>query len=366
MEIADAPAEYDTALLAAIGEQRRRVAALRHQDGGDRVGAFGGPRHVEIERPSARPYCHGQADRFRKQSVAPKHVRHPFRRQEVERLAQREQQLQGRCAGVFLVMHLAVARRPVPIRGAQPGTPMSGTSALAGGDEAQAGRRHQSFLRSSHCHVDAPLIHGEGNRAKRSNGVDHQQSRMACFLNRFPDRGNVVYDARCGVDVDGEDRLDGAAAVAAQTRFELGGPHGAAPVAREHLDVAAELRSHLAPAQREPAAFEHQNLVAARQHVRERCFPGPMAVGDVNVGAAASAEQRAKIGDQAVGQRKQRPRVDVDGRAMHRPQHLVRQRGRPGDGQKLAPRSNDHGDIDYRRPARHPPDCDERMGPRKQ
>ena len=86
-----------------------------------------------------------------------------------------------------------------------------------------------------------------------------------------------------------------------QPGFDLGRANGAAPVALEHFDVGAHRGGRVAPADREPAAFQHQHLVAARQHVAEHGFPGAVAVGDVDVGLALGGEQLAR--DRAAGRR---------------------------------------------------------------
>ena len=86
-------------------------------------------------------------------------------------------------------------------------------------------------------------------------------------------------------------------------------------------------------------------LSPLRQHVGERGFPGAVAVGDVDVGAALGVEHAGDVAQQAVGQRQQRAGIDVHGRAMHRPQHLVGHRGRPGNGQELTACTHAHSDV---------------------
>ena len=67
-----------------------------------------------------------------------------------------------------------------------------------------------------------------------------------------------------------------------------------------------------------------------------------MAVGDVDVGAALGVEHAGDVAQQAVGQRQQRAGIDVDRRAMHRPQDLVGHRRRAGDGQEFSARTYAH------------------------
>ena len=107
-------------------------------------------------------------------------------------------------------------------------------------------------------------------------------------------------------------------------------------------DVAAEQRRRLAPADREAAAFEHQHLFAAREHVGECGLPGAVAVGDVDVGAALRAENLADVGEERVGERHQRAGIDVDRRPVHGAQHLVRHHGRTRDRQEFAAGADGH------------------------
>ena len=94
-------------LLVAIGAQRLGIVAV-HQHAGDRVGALAGLDDVEADRLAFRPDADGAAHRLGQQPMAPEHVLEPLLEQHVERLAQAEQQMLGRRAGIFLV----VLRRP--------------------------------------------------------------------------------------------------------------------------------------------------------------------------------------------------------------------------------------------------------------
>ena len=163
--------------------------------------------------------------------------------------------------------------------------------AVVGGDEAEARRRHQAFLRSGHRDVDAPRIHLERHAAERSDRIDHEQRRVAGGLDRLADGLDVVDDAGGGIDLRGKDRLYFMVLVLPQAGFDLGRPNCAAPVALQHLDVGAHGGGGVAPADGKPAAFQHQNLVAARQYVADRAFPRAVAVGDVDVGVALGGKQ---------------------------------------------------------------------------
>jgi hypothetical protein len=282
------------------------------------------------------------AHRFRQQPMAPEGVVEPFGGQDVERLAQREQEMHRRGAGVLLVVLRPVALGPVPIRRAQAGTLVRGAGTVADRDERQAGRRHQPLLRRRHRDIDAPGIHLERHAAERRYRIDHQQRGMAGGLDGAADRFQIVARAGGGVDLHHHDRLDGMLGVAAQPRFNLIGADRAAPVALQHLDVAAHRAGGVAPADREPAAFQHQHLVAARQHVADHRLPGAVTVGDVDVGLALGGEQPAEVGKKPLAERHHLLRVDVERRAMHRLQHLVGHGGRARNRQEFPSGADGH------------------------
>jgi hypothetical protein len=119
----------------------------------------------------------------------------------------------------------------------------------------------------------------------------------------------------------------------------------AAQVALQHLDLDAHAARGFAPDDREAAAFEYQDLVAPAEHVGERGFPGAVAVGDVNVGAAGRLEHARDVAQQALGQVEQRPGIDVHRRPVHGPQHLVRHCRRPRNGEEFTPCSHAHRSI---------------------
>src|SRR6185312_13934336 len=155
-EFADAGSEHEPALLLAKALQRDRIVATRYRHRRDGVGALSGFRDVEAERLALGPVRNRAAHRLGEQAVAPERVVEPFGEQHVEGLAQREQQMDRRRAGIFAVVLGAVALGPVPVRRAQSGVAMLGEGALIGGDEAEAGWRHQAFLRAGHRDIDAP------------------------------------------------------------------------------------------------------------------------------------------------------------------------------------------------------------------
>ena len=142
-------------------------------------GALAGFGDIEAEHLALGPDRDRAAHRFAEQAMAQEHVVEPFVEQHVDGLAQREQQVHRRGAGIFAVMLGAFALGPVPIGRAQFGLLVHLAGAVVGGDEAEAGRRHQALLRAGHRDVDAPVIHLERHAAERGHGVDHEQRGMA-------------------------------------------------------------------------------------------------------------------------------------------------------------------------------------------
>jgi hypothetical protein len=158
----------------------------------------------------------------------------------------------------------------------------------------------------------------------------------------FADPFDVVVHARGRVDLRNENRPDLVRLVLSEPRLDFAGAYRAAPVALEDLDVGAHQFRRMAPADREAAALQHQHLVAARQHVGERAFPGAVAVGDVDVGFVLGDEQIGEVAMQPVREIDHLLRIDVERRAMHRLQHFVGHVGGAGEGQDFTARANGH------------------------
>ena len=94
----------------------------------------------------------------------------------------------------------------------------------------------------------------------------------------------------------------------------------------------------------EQAALEHEDRVAAREQIAERRLPGAVAVGDVDVGLPARAEQLLQVGQAAGGDVEQRAGIDVDSWAMHGGEDFVGHRGGAGYAQKFAAVADGHRD----------------------
>ena len=175
-----------------------------------------------------------------------------------------------------------------------------GQRAIAGRDEAEAGRRHQALLRAGHRDVDAPFVHLERHAAERRHGVDHVQRRMAGGADRLADAFDVVEHARGRVDLRHQNGLDLVRPCPARSRASTSSVRTARRQSPLSTSTSAPISlARMAPADRETPALQHQHLVAARQHIGQRAFPGAMAVGDVDVGFVLGGEQIGRDRDAA-------------------------------------------------------------------
>ena len=200
--------EHHAAFLAAVIDERLRALAVARDDRRHGVGALLRLGGIEARSPAPRPRCRPRGASPRRAGGGGETRLQPFGEDHVERGAQREQQVLRRRAAIFVVMRLALAEGPVPIGRAQVGGLVRFARARPGGGEAEAGRRHQALLRARHRDVHAPGVHLERHAAERGDGIDHQQRVMAGRAHRLADRLDVVDDARRGVDLRHQDRLD--------------------------------------------------------------------------------------------------------------------------------------------------------------
>ena len=341
VQFANPDAEHDTAFFLAIAMQWHRVITVRH-DRGNRIGALGCFGNIDAEHLALRPARHGASHGLAEQAMALKGVFQPLGEQHVDRLAQREQQVHRCGAGISAIVLRPLALGPVPIGSAQVRLPVHFACAVAGGDESEAGRRHQALLRAGYGDIDAPGVHLERHAAERGHGVDHEEGGVAARLDSFADRLDVVPDTGRRVDLRHEYRLDRVRLVLPQPLFHLIWPHRAAPIALQHLDLDAHQPRGDAPADREASTLQHQYLVAAGQHIGNRRFPGAVTVGDVDVRPVPGREQFGEVGMQAVAQLDHVAGIDVQCRTVHGLQHLVGHCGGSGDGQKFPARANGH------------------------
>ena len=290
-QLADPGAEHDAALVLAIGLQAGGIVAVAHANGGDRIRPFSRRFDVEGEDLSLRPCRNGAADGLGQQAMAQEDVVESFREQHVEGLPQGEQQVHRGCAGIFAIVLDALALAPVPVGRSQARSLVHFARAIVDRDEAEPRGRHQAFLRGGHGDVDAPRIHLERHAAERGHRIHHEQSIVLRGLDGASDGGNIVEGARRGIDLHHHDRLDLAFGILAQPCLHLGRANRTPHIALQDLDLDAHGARGVTPVDGEAAALEHQDLVAARQHIAEHGLPCAMAVGDIDVRVPSRSEQ---------------------------------------------------------------------------
>ena len=158
---------------------------------------------------------------------------------------------------------------------------------------------------------------------------------MIGFVDRLADLGDGRQAAGRGLIVQDADRLDLLGLVLAQARFDGRGIGAGAPVGGDELGLEADAFRHLLPQRGELAGLHHQHLVAGRQRVDQRGFPGAGAGGGVDDHRIGGLEDGLDAFQAFLGELGEfRPAV-IDDRRVHRAQHAVGDRGRSRDMQKM-------------------------------
>src|SRR5262245_30333921 len=133
------------------------------------------------------------------------------------------------------------------------------------------------------------------------------------------------------------DGLDFLALVLAQPGLNRGGIGADAPVRGNEFRNEAEIFSHLFPKRGELAGFHHQHLVAWRERIDERGFPGTRACGGVDDDRIGGLEDGLNAFKALLRKSRKLWTAVVDNRRVHRPQDAVRERGGAWNMQKMAP-----------------------------
>ena len=169
-------------------------------------------------------------------------------------------------------------------------------------------------------------------------------------VHRLADVGQPARHAgRCLV-VDDENGAD--LAVGFQLRFDDSGIDSPPPVAQDHLDVEAEPPRHFRPQPSELAILEREHLVAGRQRVDQRRFPGARARCRKDHHRSGSSEDLLQTIEHLTPQRRELIAAVVDRRLRHRPQHAIRNVGRTRNLEEV-PSASMHGDgTSYQRTER--------------
>ena len=333
--LAEAAPEHHAAFVAAIVRERLRACAVAHHHGGHRIGALLRLGDVEGDRLPLGPGADRAARRLaRAGGGARTRSRAPRRRSCRARRAGRTADAPAACRNISG----SAARR----RG-RSSPSRARACRLSGAPRAHAGlrRRNRGPAASSAPSANPPSRRRRPRRPSRtacsrarrptstSSSASCPAARIALPIAAMsfctPDAVSTCA-TRIGLDLAG---------VGLEPRLDRLGPHRAAMSPASTSTSRAEHLRGLAPGDREAPAFQHQHLVAAREHVGQRRLPGAVAVRRVDVGAPRGAEDLAHVGEQPVGERDQRPRIDVDRRLLHGGEHRIRDDGRTGDGEEL-------------------------------
>ena len=115
LQVADPDAQHHSAFFLAVTMQRGRFVTASHHHCRDGVGPLAGFGDVETEHLALGPDRDRAAHRLAQQPMTQEHVVELLLKQHVHRLAQREQQMHRRGAGIFAIMLGAIPFGPVPI-----------------------------------------------------------------------------------------------------------------------------------------------------------------------------------------------------------------------------------------------------------
>ena len=122
--------------------------------------------------------------------------------------------------------------------------------------------------------IDAPGVVLVFQRREAGDGIDHQQRRMLGAVERLANFERMGDAAGRGLVVHHHTALILCCAIGGELRLDLLDVGAAPPVGRQEIDVELEFLGDAAPQHRELAGLGHQHLVAGRQRIDDRGFPG--------------------------------------------------------------------------------------------
>ena len=120
-------------------------------------------------------------------------------------------------------------------------------------------------------------------------------------------------------------------AVGAQSLGDQVGIGGATQIGGHALADHAEAFGHVRPAIGKVTGFRNQHVIARRQGIGDRRFPGAMAIAGVDKDLArVHAKDRPQGGEAMLNRRRQSLVFQVDGLPPHGVQHTLGDMGRAG------------------------------------
>ena len=251
-----------------------------------------------------------------------------------ERFAQAEQMGGGRGAAEILVeIDGEAPRLPVPVGRCEIGSFRNFVRLVGKPDEAQAGWQHEALLAGANQHVDTPFIHPHLVAGERGDGIDGEQRRMPDRIDGGTDGGNVAAGGRGRIDMGDEDGADGMGGVGGKRFGDADGIDRRGFAEVDQIDNDAHAAGRIGPAKPKATGGGHQRPVAARKHVGDRRFPGPMAVGDVDGDVLVGQCHALEIGDNRLRHADDIALINIGGGPMHGVEDAIGGDRGTGDGE---------------------------------
>ena len=331
--LGEARAERQVVAVERTRDHVRAVDAFRDHDRRDRVGVPLRGDRAQLEFPAVD---HGGAGSAGEIGVALKDILQALLGEHRERFAQSVKHGQGGCVGEIsrrVGLHhvgvIEVAARRIRLLGRL-------ERLLADTSDAKAGRQHQSLLRPADAHVHPPLIHPEVDARQRAHRVHEQKGGMLRAVHCLAHRGHIAGDARRGLVLANQHRLDLVLLVRGERGKVALDRRTLSPGSFQDLHVETEALAHVDPQVAELAEPRCQHLVAGVQAIGQSGFPAAGTGGGKNErSAAAGLEYRLQPRKAGPGELGEDRRPVIFHGNHHGTQHAVRNIGGAGDEQEI-------------------------------
>src|SRR5438552_3653267 len=125
-------------------------------------------------------------------------------------------------------------------------------------------------------------------------------------------------------------------AIVSEPRFDDLRIDAMTPIARNEIDIETKLRSDLTPQDGELARLEHQDAIARRQRIHQRCLPGSRARRGKDNGLRSRFENFLQTFENVLCHPAEFRPPMIDRGTRHRSQYTLRNVRGTGDLEKLA------------------------------
>jgi len=217
---------------------------------------------------------------------------------------------------------------------------------LAGTDETETGRQHQTLLRTADGEIDTPLIHAEIDTADRAHAIDSEQGRMARVVENAAHGGKVARDPGRRFVMRDQHHLDRMGFVGLQDLGVALERDTLPPRRLDQFDVHAVPPAEFRPQMTELAEACLQHGVAGRQGIRHGGFPAATAGRreDENL-AAFGLEDALQIGQQRFGELREIAGAVILERYVHCASDALGDVGGSRDEQEISSRHGDYSGL---------------------